>query len=223
MASSKLHRNPPFRAEHLGSLLRPGELLKKRADLDGSKVEQKQLESLEDTAVKKIIYKPLELGFYAISDGEYRRQSTPLQSFLHIRANLRHQVFWGPFFPGMEGFTEIKNPEIDIFPPYMPDIAAFTESGHKPGGNVTCTEKLSISAARTLINGIISKLSYPRSGCTNARSQWPRRNGTTCATKKAWLIRRLSTQVTQSTLPTSQMPTRLSSRFSTTTVCATFR
>lgn len=82
MASSKLHRNPPFRAEHLGSLLRPDELLKKRADLDNGKGEQKQLESLEDTAVKDIVEKQLEQGFHPISDGEYRRHSTlPLPIF----------------------------------------------------------------------------------------------------------------------------------------------
>ena len=42
----------------------------------------------------------------------------------------------------MEGFEEIKNPNIDIFRMYMPDIAAFTESGHKPGESVICTGKI---------------------------------------------------------------------------------
>jgi len=51
-------------------------------------------------------------------------------------------VFWGTFFPGMEGFSEIKNPDIDIFRQYMPDIAASTESGHKPGESVICTGKI---------------------------------------------------------------------------------
>jgi methionine synthase II (cobalamin-independent) len=51
-------------------------------------------------------------------------------------------VFWGTFFPGMEGFEEIKNPDIDIFRMYMPDIAAFTETGHKPGESVICTGKI---------------------------------------------------------------------------------
>ena len=51
-------------------------------------------------------------------------------------------VFWGTFFPGMEGFEEIKNPDVDIFRMYMPDIAAFTETGHKPGESVICTGKI---------------------------------------------------------------------------------
>ena len=51
-------------------------------------------------------------------------------------------VFWGTFFPGMEGFEEIKNPDPDMFRMYMPDIAAFTETGHKPGETVICTGKI---------------------------------------------------------------------------------
>ena len=47
-------------------------------------------------------------------------------------------MFWGTFFPGLEGYKEIYNPDRDIFRPYMPDIAAFMETGHKPGESVIC-------------------------------------------------------------------------------------
>ena len=73
---SNLHRNPPFRAEHLGSLLRPHDLLKTRADLDDGKAGQEQLASMEDTSVKDIVDTQIKLGFHPISDGEYRRHST---------------------------------------------------------------------------------------------------------------------------------------------------
>ena len=75
MASAELHRNPPFRAEHLGSLLRPEHLLRTRADLDKGAAEQKELTSVEDNAVKEIVKEQIELGFHPISDGEYRRHS----------------------------------------------------------------------------------------------------------------------------------------------------
>ena len=51
-------------------------------------------------------------------------------------------VFWGTFFPGLEGFAEIKNPEFEIFRPYVPDIAAFLETGAKPAESVICTGKI---------------------------------------------------------------------------------
>ena len=73
--ASKLQRNPPFRAEHLGSLLRPENLLKTRADLDNGKAQQQELTSIEDTAVNEIVETQIKLGFHPISDGEYRRHS----------------------------------------------------------------------------------------------------------------------------------------------------
>ena len=51
-------------------------------------------------------------------------------------------MFWGTFFPGLEGFEEIKNPDVDIFRMYMPDIAAFTETGHNAGESVISTGKI---------------------------------------------------------------------------------
>ncbi len=50
-------------------------------------------------------------------------------------------MFWGTLFPGLEGFEEIKNPPLDLFRLYMPDVAGFTETGHKPGESVVCTGK----------------------------------------------------------------------------------
>jgi hypothetical protein len=71
----ELPRNPPFRAEHLGSLLRPHNLLKIRADLDKGKSTKKEVESVEREAIKEIVDTQLRLGFHAITDGEYGRHS----------------------------------------------------------------------------------------------------------------------------------------------------
>lgn len=65
-------RNPPFRAEHLGSLLRPEQLLKKRAALDSKQCSASELQQAEDEAVKEIVQLQLDAGFHAVSDGEYR-------------------------------------------------------------------------------------------------------------------------------------------------------
>lgn len=75
--SGKLHQRPPFRAEHLGSLLRPVELLDIRHKIDKLQGDHssldKELTAVEDTAVKDIVKTQIDLGFHAISDGEYRR------------------------------------------------------------------------------------------------------------------------------------------------------
>jgi methionine synthase II (cobalamin-independent) len=51
-------------------------------------------------------------------------------------------VFWGSFFPGLEGFEEVSDPDPEVFRPYAPDVAAFLEAGHKPGESVFCTGKI---------------------------------------------------------------------------------
>jgi methionine synthase II (cobalamin-independent) len=69
-----LHQKPPFRAEHLGSLLRPSELLEVRHQIDhGEKGLEKDLKAAEDASIQDIVKKQLGLGFHGVSDGEYRR------------------------------------------------------------------------------------------------------------------------------------------------------
>lgn len=71
--STKLHRNPPFRAEHLGSLLRPKDLLAARGEEgEEKKKSAEELRKIEDDAIKDIVEKQIQWGFRAVSDGEYR-------------------------------------------------------------------------------------------------------------------------------------------------------
>ncbi|KAF2817363.1 UROD/MetE-like protein [Mytilinidion resinicola] len=123
--SSHIHRNAPFRAEHLGSLKRPQLLLDKRFAVDKNEAISKDLTPLEDQAIKEIVQTQVQLGLRAVSDGEYRRH-----------------MFWRTFIPGLDGFGKIQNPDIELFRLYVPDIAAFTESGHEPGETVICTGKI---------------------------------------------------------------------------------
>ncbi|EPS30225.1 hypothetical protein POX_b02765 [Penicillium oxalicum] len=121
----QLHQRPPFRAEHLGSLLRPQELLEKKTAAEKGELPETDLKAVEDKEVQDIVATQQSLGYHAISDGEYRRH-----------------MFWGTFFPGLDGFEEVTDFDVEIFRPYAPDIAAFLESGHKPGETVLCTGKI---------------------------------------------------------------------------------
>jgi methionine synthase II (cobalamin-independent) len=118
--TSNNHQRPPFRAEHLGSLLRPKELSDKRSEL-GDKVaieiaQDTALERLEDDSVRDIVKLQLDLGYHAITDGEFRR----------------HQ-FWGTFFPGLQGFEEVMAPGWEIFRTWVPDLAAFSKISSNRG------------------------------------------------------------------------------------------
>lgn len=70
--ASTAPRNPPFRAEHLGSLLRPKDLLKERTAFEAGSIKYDQLEPVENEAIKKTVDMQTKLGYHAISDGEYR-------------------------------------------------------------------------------------------------------------------------------------------------------
>lgn len=51
-------------------------------------------------------------------------------------------MFWGTFFENLSGFEEIQRPGIEMFRPYMPDIAAFMEEGHGVTSSVICVDKI---------------------------------------------------------------------------------
>ena len=70
-----LHRNPPFRAEHLGSFLRPDYLLQAQEGLGQNPENRQALKSAEDKAIQAIVHAQLDIGFNSITDGEYRRHS----------------------------------------------------------------------------------------------------------------------------------------------------
>jgi 5-methyltetrahydropteroyltriglutamate--homocysteine methyltransferase len=66
--------NPPFRADHVGSLLRPPELKKARQDLSEGKISAQELKSVEDAAIRRVISQQEQVGLQSITDGEFRRE-----------------------------------------------------------------------------------------------------------------------------------------------------
>src|ERR1700693_3728775 len=66
---------PPFRAEHIGSLLRPAELLRERARFARREIDQAALTQAEDAAIRGAIALQQRLGFKVLTDGAFRRRS----------------------------------------------------------------------------------------------------------------------------------------------------
>lgn len=67
--------SPPFRADHIGSLLRPDELLAARKERNRHRYDPKMLRALEDKYVETVIQLQEDIGLESITDGEYRRES----------------------------------------------------------------------------------------------------------------------------------------------------
>ena len=74
MASTKNHQKPPFRAEHMGSLLRPQALIDRRVARDDKLAvdiaQDDSLHRLEGAAVDEIVAMQLDAGFHGVTDGE---------------------------------------------------------------------------------------------------------------------------------------------------------
>jgi 5-methyltetrahydropteroyltriglutamate--homocysteine methyltransferase len=67
--------SPPFRADHVGSLLRPQELLKAREELQAGKIDALKLRAVEDDAVRDVVKLQHDVGLQSATDGEFRRAS----------------------------------------------------------------------------------------------------------------------------------------------------
>src|SRR4051794_16391981 len=70
-----LRTTPPFRADHVGSLLRPPELLQARQDHAAGKIDAAELRGIEDDAIREVVKLQEDVGLRTATDGEFRRAS----------------------------------------------------------------------------------------------------------------------------------------------------
>lgn len=70
-----MRTSPPFRADHVGSLLRPDNLLAAREDLAAGRITAGQLREIEDEAIAAVVAMQRDVGLQSATDGEFRRAS----------------------------------------------------------------------------------------------------------------------------------------------------
>src|SRR5919204_3698967 len=66
---------PPFRADHVGSLLRPGRLLQARDDHAAGRISAEELRAVEDDAIRDVVAMQRDVGLQSATDGEFRRST----------------------------------------------------------------------------------------------------------------------------------------------------
>ncbi len=71
-------KQPPFRADHVGSLLRPQKLLEARVRRARGEASAEELRAVEDDCIRAAVRKQEEIGLQGITDGEFRR------TFFHV-------------------------------------------------------------------------------------------------------------------------------------------
>jgi 5-methyltetrahydropteroyltriglutamate--homocysteine methyltransferase len=73
MTAATARTTAPFRADHVGSLLRPGPLLQARAEHAAGRLAASALRETEDAAIREVVAMQRDVGLRSATDGEFRR------------------------------------------------------------------------------------------------------------------------------------------------------
>lgn len=105
--------NPPFRADHVGSYLRPQRLQDAREKFAAGSLSKEDLRAVEDDCIREVVKKQEDVGMKGITDGEFRR------TFFHVDF-LEHldgvNVTYGEF---QSHFRKDDGTEVGFAPPTM--------------------------------------------------------------------------------------------------------
>ncbi|WP_138419913.1 5-methyltetrahydropteroyltriglutamate--homocysteine S-methyltransferase [Aquibacillus sediminis] len=151
----------PFRADHVGSLLRPESIHQARKDFQEGTISAEQLREVETKEIKRIVDKQIEVGLEAVTDGEFRRRFWHTDFLEHLN--------------GVEGyvpdtgfkFNNVETEKYDVritgkvsFNQDHPFIEDFKEFNEIVGGRAVA--KQTIPSPNQLFNrGIRDETIYP--------------------------------------------------------------
>lgn len=157
---------PPFKADHVGSFLRPDRLQKQRSAFSDGKIDGAELRALEDECIREVVRKQEAVGLRGITDGEFRR------TFFHVDFLEQLdgvEVTYGEF---KTHFRKDDGTEVGFAPPTMHVRDKLRHAMPIQGRDfdflksvVTETPKVSIPAPSMLHfrggRGVISETAYP--------------------------------------------------------------
>jgi len=103
-------KTPPFRADHVGSLLRPAELHEARAKARRGEMSADALRALQDKHIREAVAKQESVGMQLVTDGEFRRDWWHID-FIH--------GFDGVELAAGDAYGDAKFKNTDEQPPFM--------------------------------------------------------------------------------------------------------
>ena len=106
-----MRNKPPFRADHVGSFLRPPELLAARDRRKRGEITAEQLREVENDAIREVVKRQESWGLQGITDGEYRR------TFFHI--DFLEQLDGVEVRGGVPSKFHTMRGDVDFAPPVM--------------------------------------------------------------------------------------------------------
>ena len=102
---------PPFRADHVGSFLRPPQLLAARERFRNGEIGQQALRAVEDVAIADVVRLQEDIGLQGITDGEFRR------TYFHI--DFLEQLDGVEARGGLTAHFHSAKGEVDFAPPVL--------------------------------------------------------------------------------------------------------
>ncbi|MCG1009466.1 5-methyltetrahydropteroyltriglutamate--homocysteine S-methyltransferase [Salinicoccus sp. ID82-1] len=151
----------PFKADHVGSLLRPDSIHQARKDYAQDKISYAELREIETEEIKRVVDKQIEVGLKAVTDGEFRRRFWHTDFLEHLDGVEGYIPDHGYQFDGIE--TERYNIRVTgkvSFNPDHPHVADFKEFKEIVGDRAVA--KQTIPSPNQLFNAGVRNLDiYP--------------------------------------------------------------
>ena len=116
---------PPFRADHVGSLLRPPALLEARARRAAGEIDDAELRGIEDAAIADVVRLQGDVGLRTATDGEFRRASWHMD-----------------FIYAIEGITKVTGEDIVVHFRNADGTIDFTPAGLHVDGPLSIGEPI---------------------------------------------------------------------------------
>lgn len=151
----------PFRADHVGSLLRPQSIHDARKKFAEGAITAEQLRAVETEEIKRIVDKQIEVGLQAVTDGEFRRRFWHTDFMEHLNGVEGYVPDHGYKFKGIE--TEAYNVRVTgkvSFNPNHPHLKDFIEFKEIVGDRAVA--KMTLPSPNQFFNaGIRNEEIYP--------------------------------------------------------------
>ena len=150
---------PPFRAEHVGSLLRPKALLDARKKFFNKELAAEELRKLEDDAVRHVVKRQEEVGLRVVTDGEFRRTSWHMDFLCQLGGVVSAGTQLRPFWNETGSVrNEIESPR--VVGPVALEKTIFADHFTFLKSNTTVSPKISIPSP-SLLHGLGDTAFYP--------------------------------------------------------------
>ena len=151
---------PPFRADHVGSLLRPAELRRARDDHQAGHITAEQLQAAEDEAIRKAVKLQEDAGLQGITDGEMRRSSWHMDFFYQIPGVTKSGERINVPFRGQGAGVAFTADAIALSGKVMLDRTIFGDAFNFLKSVTTRTPKLTIPSP-SVLHGTMTRVAGP--------------------------------------------------------------